>query len=163
MYRLFQLGIPKDLAIPDIIGPFRRIGFNFYFFEPNIKLTWFGAFEACRRMEADLLGFDRHEDLEFLYQHISTDEKLNGSNYWTSGTDLQYAHKHVWLSNGKNVTSKFWAKLEPNNRDNNEHCDELELRGRDGKMGLNDKPCSTEIGYICYKASRPKTASFIIF
>jgi len=151
-----QLGVPGFLNITT--APFIKIGSNYYFIETK-GLNWFAAFESCKQIQADLIAFESLEELQLISQYLINNNMA--AYYWTSGTDLAKQDKHVWFSNGQPVASDLWRKGEPNNENNEEHCDELKIEPGVG-VGLNDRRCSYIDGYIC-KAPQPKTASFIVW
>ncbi|KAH8352097.1 hypothetical protein KR084_001944 [Drosophila pseudotakahashii] len=153
-------GIPGLLNITT--APFVKIGSNYYYINEckSEGVIWYAAFESCRLMEADLIAFESLEELELISEYLIQNNMTSVHNYWTAGTDLAVQGKHVWFSNDQPVTKDLWFPGEPNNENNEEHCDELKFNHLG--LGLNDRICSHEDGYIC-KAKQPKTASFIIW
>ncbi|XP_037707853.1 C-type lectin 37Da-like [Drosophila subpulchrella] len=149
-------GVPGFLNITT--APFVKIGSNYYFIESN-GANWYAAFESCKQKDADLIAFESLEELQLISQYLINNNMA--AYYWTSGTDLAKQDKHVWFSNGRPVASDLWRKGEPNNENDEEHCDELKIEPGVG-VGLNDRRCSYIDGYIC-KAPQPKTASFIVW
>ncbi|XP_016954648.2 C-type lectin 37Da [Drosophila biarmipes] len=149
-------GVPESLDIAT--APFIKIGENYYLIETK-RANWFDAFESCRQKEADLVAFESLEELQLVSQYIINNNLT--AFYWTSGTDLAKQDEHVWFSSGQPVASDLWREGEPNNANDEEHCDDLKIQPERG-VGLNDKKCSIKGPYIC-KAPQPKTASFIVW
>jgi len=163
IYRAFQLGIPSTLDITNITGRFQKIGTRFYIFERNIHLNWYAAYIACRKMKAYLVAFDNHDEMNQVISHMKNHNLyIRDKGYWTSGTDLYIQWKHVWFSTGRNVTKDVWSKGQPDGRDDTVRCDMLDLDAR-YTNGLDDQPCITKLPFICHRASKPRTATFIIF
>ncbi|XP_039489156.1 C-type lectin 37Da [Drosophila santomea] len=150
-------GVAAFLNTPT--DPFVKIGDSYYFIESKRKTNWFDAFEACRQMNADLVAFEDLKELKLFHQYL-VDKKVD-MFFWTAGTDLAKDKKDyfAWFSTGQPVSTDLWRKGEPNNAGGNEHCIEYKS---DEKMGLNDRSCTSSIGYIC-KAPQPKTVSFIVW
>ncbi|KAH8353023.1 hypothetical protein KR084_008362, partial [Drosophila pseudotakahashii] len=131
----FQLGV----------SGFVKIGSNYYFIEDKIQKNWYDAYESCRRMKADLIAFNNLEELNGVHQYLlKTNE---GKEFWTAGTDLAEQGKHVWFSNGQPISSDLWRIGEPNNQNNNEHCDNMWISS--SIIGLNDDGCEKHYYYIC--------------
>ncbi|KAH8353089.1 hypothetical protein KR084_008802, partial [Drosophila pseudotakahashii] len=139
-------------------APFVKIGSGYYLIVKGVKRNWYDAFETCGQMEANLFGPESLEQFNLVAQHLN---ERNPTSYWTAGTDLAKQGKHVWFSDKKPVPSNLWGPGQPDNRNNNEHCDELKFH-EGGWFELNDAPC-TSGGYLICEAPQPKTASFIIW
>ncbi|XP_043648055.1 C-type lectin 37Da-like [Drosophila teissieri] len=148
-------GVAAYLNTPT--DPFVKIGDSYYFIESKRDINWYGAFEACRQMNADLVAFEDWKEQKLVSQYL--DDKKDNKFYWTAGTDLAKQDYFVWFSTGQPVATDLWMKGEPNNFGGIEHCVELKS---DGGRGLNDRSCTDTNGYIC-KAPQPKTVSFIVW
>jgi len=150
-----KLGVPSFLNVTT--EPFIKIGNGYYFIQNKLPENWHAAFESCRQMEADLIAFESLEEMEMIWKHLSAMNPVRP--FWTAGTDFAVQDKHVWFSNGQPVPSNLWRKGEPNNYENNEHCDNIYVTH---DFGLNDDVCAKLFYYVC-KAPQPKTASFIVW
>ncbi|KAH8328286.1 hypothetical protein KR067_007657, partial [Drosophila pandora] len=155
----FILGVPGYLNIT--IDPFVNIDGGFYYIEPESKVSWFQAFESCRRMNAYLIAFETMEEWnlinQYLWNHNISDL------YWTSGVDLAIEGKHGWFSIGEPIQLNIWGSGEPNNMDGVEHCDELGYDGNSTNYKvLNDIQCDEQRLFIC-ETHEPKTASVVVF
>ncbi|XP_068140854.1 C-type lectin 37Da-like [Drosophila tropicalis] len=138
--------------------PFLKIGEGYYYIETNLNKNWFEAYETCRLIGAELIAFETIEEWNLVNQYLQ-DKKINDVTYWTSGTDLGNTGKHVWFSNGLNITlDEIWYPGEPNNGGGVEHCDEMCYIN----YGFNDRVCSYNTRYIC-EAPQPKTAAFVVW
>ncbi|XP_061811860.1 oxidized low-density lipoprotein receptor 1 isoform X2 [Nerophis lumbriciformis] len=67
--------------------------------------TWKGSVEACREMDADLLGIDSQEEQEFVTNH-TTFYNDNRHGYWM-GLRKDNTDQWVWRHGG-NLTVTFW-------------------------------------------------------
>lgn len=143
------------------IDPFVNIDGGFYYIESESKVSWFQAFESCRRMNAYLIAFETIEEWnlinQYLWNHNISDL------YWTSGVDLAVEGKHGWFSIGEPILLNIWGSGEPNNMDGVEHCDELGYDGNSTNYKvLNDIQCDEERLFIC-ETHEPKTASVVVW
>lgn len=67
---------------------------------------------------------------------------------WIGASDVANEGKWVW-SNGKQVTTNFWAKGEPNNSGRAEHC-ALFVPDKEGRIsGWEDHYCGEDHAYAC--------------
>ncbi|XP_043648067.1 C-type lectin 37Da-like [Drosophila teissieri] len=148
-------GVAAFLNTPT--DPFVKIGESYYFVESKRKSNLYGAFEACRQMNADLVAFEDLKELKLVHQYL-VDKKVD-MFYWTAGTDLDKKDYFVWFSTGQPVSTDLFRKGEPNNAGGNERCVEYKS---DERLGLNDRSCTDSMRYIC-KAPQPKTVSFIVW
>ena len=55
-----------------------------------------------------------------------------------------------WLTTGKKLTYTFWARNNPNNVKNQEHC--LQIWRYSPEYQWNDESCSKKMGFICENA-----------
>ncbi|KAH8353024.1 hypothetical protein KR084_008361, partial [Drosophila pseudotakahashii] len=148
-------GIPGTINITT--APFVKIGSHYYFIEDKTQKNWYAAYKSCRQMEADLIAFKNKEEFNVMQNYIV--QTNWGKKFWTVGTDLLNQGDHIWLANGESVPSDIWSPGEPNNNNNNEHCDNMIAKAN---AGLNDDVCSKAHYFIC-QAPQPKTASFIVW
>nr|XP_016997807.2 C-type lectin 37Da-like [Drosophila takahashii] len=129
----------------DGVFGFVKIGSNYYFIEDKVQKNWYDAYESCRRMKADLVAFNNLEELKEINQYLL---KANeGKEFWTAGTDLAKQGEHIWFSNGQRISSDLFRIGEPNNQNNNEHCDNMWISST--AIGLNDDGCGKSYYYIC--------------
>ncbi|XP_034119548.1 C-type lectin 37Da-like [Drosophila nasuta] len=151
----------KEGATDLQVTPFVQIGNGYYYFENTIKANWFAAFEACRRMDASLISLETTQEWQAIANHLNSFGYPN--HYWTSGTDLAKQSEHVWFANGKALTIDAWARGQPDNAGNNEHCDHL-VYNRENPLvrEMNDQPCTANMNYIC-EARQPYTVSFVVW
>ncbi|XP_022224247.2 C-type lectin 37Da [Drosophila obscura] len=152
-------GVPKFININP--APFVKIGDGYYYIETKLESNWFDAYEACRRMGAELIAFETIEEWDLVNKYLIKNNIY--AIYWTSGNDLANEGKHVWHSTGEPLTLKIWYPGEPNHQNGEGQCDELGYRGTSTNYNvLNDRRCSFKSRYIC-EAPQPRTASFIIW
>ncbi|XP_016982762.1 C-type lectin 37Da-like [Drosophila rhopaloa] len=153
-------GVPDFLNIST--APFVKIGSGYYIIESVARKNWYGAYESCRQLNAELITFESVEELKLITQYIEAVLSPTGLGlFWTSGNDLANQDKHVWFSNGQPVPSDLFAKGEPNNANDEERCDAFKVLD-ETNPGMNDCNCEIKRRYVC-KAPQPVTASFIIF
>ncbi|XP_034490526.1 C-type lectin 37Da-like [Drosophila innubila] len=129
--------------------PFVRVGNGYYYFETRKEVNWFKAFETCRRMNATLISFDTMQKWIEITKFL---ELFNDqSYYWTSGTDLGEQSRHVWFGSGNPIGINVWSPGQPDNYQNNEHCDHLGFKhsNTSDRKGLNDGNCLTNMRFIC--------------
>nr|NP_001162870.1 seminal fluid protein 24F, isoform A [Drosophila melanogaster]NP_001245869.1 seminal fluid protein 24F, isoform B [Drosophila melanogaster]ACG69543.1 seminal fluid protein 24F [Drosophila melanogaster]ACZ94161.1 seminal fluid protein 24F, isoform A [Drosophila melanogaster]AFH03545.1 seminal fluid protein 24F, isoform B [Drosophila melanogaster] len=127
---------------------FVRIGNSYYLIERKLQKNWFGAYEICRQQQAELISLETFDELRLVSEYLLANNIFE--RYWTSGTDLGTKGKHVWFSNGQPLSTDLWYGGEPNNKNNEEHCDELGSDFRPTKSpGMNDRNCNFESSFIC--------------
>ncbi|KAH8328281.1 hypothetical protein KR067_007664, partial [Drosophila pandora] len=152
-------GIPEGRNIST--DPFVKIGNGYYHIESAKPDNWFGAYESCHKINAELVAFETKEELDAVAEYIS-DPYLRG--YWTSGNDHATKGQHMWFSNGQPILSDLWYTNEPNDFEGDERCVILLYKEPSSPQrfsGLHDVGCMTRKSrYIC-EARQPKTASFI--
>ncbi|XP_032311298.1 C-type lectin 37Da-like [Drosophila ananassae] len=110
-------GIPEGRNIST--DPFVKIGNGYYHIESAQPDNWFGAYESCHKINAELVAFETKEELDAVAEYIS-DPYLRG--YWTSGNDHATKGQHMWFSNGQPILSDLWYTNEPNDFEGDERC-----------------------------------------
>ncbi|ALC39819.1 lectin-37Da, partial [Drosophila busckii] len=143
-------------------APFVKIANGYYYFDLGEKKNWFEAYQACRRMDAELLTFETLEEWQTISEYVF--EQNIKRLYWTSGTDQGREGVYTWFSNGQALIGGMWGNAQPDNAGNTENCIEYGwIMGKSG-IGLNDRPCGNnyQTNFIC-EAAKPKTASFVIW
>nr|BAA12071.1 galactose specific C-type lectin [Drosophila melanogaster] len=141
--------------------PFTKINDGYYFFGTE-SLNWYEAYEKCRELNSELVTFET--DQEFDAVTVSNGSRLT---YWTSGNDLAKTGSHRWFTNGQRISSLRWARNQPDNAGQKEHCIHLGYIYKDSrKFELNDRPCSQDpnslFKYIC-EAPEMETISIVVW
>lgn len=75
--------------------------------------------------------------------------KVDKRGPWIGLDDIQREGVMVWTDGGSTASATtVWYPGEPNNNGSGEDCVHI-LNTDNGKLVLNDLPCSTEVNYIC--------------
>uniref|UniRef100_A0A673BZN7 C-type lectin domain-containing protein n=1 Tax=Sphaeramia orbicularis TaxID=375764 RepID=A0A673BZN7_9TELE len=113
-----------------------------YLFNMQEK-EWIDAERTCTSLGANLASLRNARVLKFITDMIYT---ATGSSKktWVGGHDAE----GLWLwSDGSHFAFKDWAKGEPNNEKEKEHCMEMNFKGK----YVNDESCSMKNSYVCAK------------
>jgi len=144
--------------------PFTKINDGYYFFGTE-SLNWYEAYEKCRELNSELVTFETDQEFDAVTAFLTA----NGSRltYWTSGNDLAKTGSHRWFTNGQRISSLRWARNQPDNAGQKEHCIHLGYIYKDSrKFELNDRPCSQDpnslFKYIC-EAPEMETISIVVW
>ncbi|KAH8257102.1 hypothetical protein KR038_003430, partial [Drosophila bunnanda] len=119
-------------------------GDSLYYIDERNK-NWFEARRSCESMGFNLISFETAEEFEAVSRIIDDDTEAT-KGYWTSGTDFMHLGDHAWFPNGKPIPSDLWGYSEPDNKNEEEHCDLFTFLG---SYKMNDEPCTSKYFYIC--------------
>ncbi|XP_043644774.1 C-type lectin 37Da [Drosophila teissieri] len=162
----FTIQVNDGNAIDAILkaDPFRKINDGYYFFGTE-SLNWYEAYEKCREFDSELVTFETDQEFDAVTDVLAA----NGSrqNYWTSGNDLAKTGTHRWFTSGQRISTFRWARNQPDNAGQKEHCIHLGyIYGDSKKFELNDRPCSGDgnslFKYIC-EAPVLETISIVVW
>ncbi|KAL3271941.1 hypothetical protein HHI36_022411 [Cryptolaemus montrouzieri] len=127
--------------------PLVLLGDQYYYFGTYFKTNFFTANEFCRAHGMNLLSIETETENTLILKYLG--QKLQKLDHiWTSGSDLGQEGSFIWLSTGKSLNFTYWAKFEPNNVANNEHCLEI-WNVKVNEYIWNDRPCAESYNFIC--------------
>ncbi|XP_005094809.1 C-type lectin domain family 4 member F-like [Aplysia californica] len=109
------------------------------------KTTWADARKKCESLGGFLAEFHDHASLEYVKRVVTTDT----SRLWLGATDLGKEGIWTWVTSNRRLSVEDWARTQPDNYKNNEHC--LEIRKEIGRKVWNDMPCDYKLGYLCQR------------
>uniref|UniRef100_H3AWJ9 C-type lectin domain-containing protein n=1 Tax=Latimeria chalumnae TaxID=7897 RepID=H3AWJ9_LATCH len=113
-----------------------------YFFSSDSK-DWQSSRDNCISMESDLVVITNKEEQDFVKN------RTNGW-YWIGLTDQRKEDEWIWVDGTSyNTSVHFWAPGEPNNRNGNEGCVQINPSKEKNDMLWNDNNCSYEFKRIC--------------
>ncbi|KAL3271944.1 hypothetical protein HHI36_022414 [Cryptolaemus montrouzieri] len=117
--------------------PLVLLGDQYYYFGKYFKTNFFTANEFCRAHGMSLLSIETETENTHILKYLG--EKRS---------DLGQEGSFVWLSTGESMNFTYWAKSEPSNVGNNEHC--LEIWNLSvNRYVWNDRPCANSYHFIC--------------
>ncbi|KAK9878342.1 hypothetical protein WA026_021642 [Henosepilachna vigintioctopunctata] len=127
-------------------------GADWYYFETNLKLNYFEAFEFCRKNNMNLLSIESKKEEVLIKTHLfNLVPKV--TSVWTSGTDLGREGHYIWLSTGQEFSYTNWhptAVIEPNNYNNSEHCIHMyQYYNAVDTFFWNDHDCKLTYNFVC--------------
>ncbi|XP_076250606.1 salivary C-type lectin 2-like isoform X3 [Rhynchophorus ferrugineus] len=123
------------------------------YFASKEALNWTDAKNACSKAGLELVSILNTKEQTFLetflreYQLVPADR---WSGYWLSG--IRYPNGTLyWDTTGTEIGEEVdgWARGEPSNAYQEEHCVELKLDERAKRLGWNDYFCVEERKYLC--------------
>ncbi|XP_011196509.1 C-type lectin 37Db-like [Zeugodacus cucurbitae] len=124
--------------------PFVKIGSKYYFINESLKMSWFESSEYCRSIGGDLVNINSIEELLALQKYILG---MNiQTQLWTDGNDLGREGRYMSLTTGRPL---FFTKWKPNNPDNSNNEDCVEVRIENKTLVMNDHKCDMEFYAIC--------------
>ncbi|KAH8234758.1 hypothetical protein KR032_002794, partial [Drosophila birchii] len=118
-------------------------GDSLYYIEEN-KKNWYEARRSCESMGFNLISFETVEEFNAINRFM--DDTGATTVYWTSGTDFIHLGHHAWFPNGKPVPSDLWSVSQPDNNNEEEHCDTFRYKGT---YKMNDDPCTVKSFSVC--------------
>uniref|UniRef100_A0A0A1X3D4 Accessory gland protein Acp29AB n=1 Tax=Zeugodacus cucurbitae TaxID=28588 RepID=A0A0A1X3D4_ZEUCU len=124
--------------------PFVKIGGKYYFVNVSLKMNWYESFDYCRSIGGDLVNINSIEELLALQKYILG---MNiQTQLWTDGNDLGREGRYMSLTTGRPL---FFTKWKPNNPDNSNNEDCVEVRIENKTLVMNDHKCDMEFYAIC--------------
>lgn len=127
-------------------------GYGYYKYVEE-KVTWDEANAACLNLSAKLVVTETRGEMEALCDHWQCKEMGLISWVWTSGRRIEseeHTHHFTWDSSGTTILEiddELWAPGEPNN--SRKHENHVEIIYKHAHLGLNDKPGSYALPYMC--------------
>ncbi|KAH8324332.1 hypothetical protein KR074_005407 [Drosophila pseudoananassae] len=144
--------------------PFIKINSGYYYFGRE-SLNWYEAYEKCRQFDSELVTFETDGEFDAVSSYLLSNAAHD--NFWTSGNDLAQTGSHRWFTSGRHMNSLRWARNQPDNAGQREHCVHMGFIYPDSqKYELNDRPCSNHneslFKYIC-EAPKMETISIVVW
>ncbi|XP_017294281.1 galactose-specific lectin nattectin [Kryptolebias marmoratus] len=110
------------------------------------KMDWADAESRCNSFDGNLVSVLSKAEYDFIRDLIF---KASGTNTrcWVGANDATKEDHGIW-SDGSTFDPNFsfWGPGEPNNKDGNENCMEINLNGKDY---VNDINCSQKNSFVC--------------
>ncbi|XP_057186899.1 CD209 antigen-like protein C [Triplophysa rosa] len=112
----------------------------------TVKMNWTVGRQHCRKSEADLVVINSKEEMIFVHGLISN------LGAWLGLTDTENEGVWKWVD-GKELTTSYWMKGQPNNggRNGNDDCGVI-VFGKAVLQSWNDNQCNYLSYVICEKS-----------
>ncbi|XP_017772091.1 PREDICTED: E-selectin-like [Nicrophorus vespilloides] len=119
------------------------------FVQKFFKATFFQAAMFCANIGMELVSCNNQREFdevnEYLIKTVPRDELIE---YWSAGVKIE-PMKFGWMNTGLPVDLPgMWGPGEPNNI-GNEECLEFSVKGKTGRLYMNDANCSVRNYFIC--------------
>ncbi|XP_053388993.1 perlucin-like protein [Mercenaria mercenaria] len=87
------------------------------------KQNWPNARQMCKWHDSDLMAIETvAEQNWFVQQALTFNHSDADDGFWLSGTDWSEEGNWVWESTTEPFRYQIWGDLQPNNKNNSEHC-----------------------------------------
>ncbi|XP_011190129.1 C-type lectin galactose-binding isoform [Zeugodacus cucurbitae] len=110
------------------------------------KLNWFGATVYCKERNWKLIVLDS-EKIRKEFESYLTKYNLRKYPFWTAGNQLADMKTWRWGLDGSKLTYSHWAKHQPDNYKNQQHCIKLFANS----LEWDDDTCERAINFVCLK------------
>ncbi|XP_054878105.1 ladderlectin-like [Poeciliopsis prolifica] len=113
----------------------------------TFQKSWAEAEKHCQNLDSHLASFHNIDEYNFLRQTVLR-STLKQSRFWIGGYDSAQEGTWFW-SDGSKFIFSTWGSGQPDNAGGNEHCMNINDRGRDF---VDDSPCDMTLPFICARA-----------
>ncbi|XP_050321797.1 galactose-specific lectin nattectin-like [Bactrocera neohumeralis] len=110
------------------------------------KLNWFGAIGYCLERNWKLIVLDS-EAIRKEFESFLTKYQLRKLPFWTAGNQLGDMKTWRWGLDGPKLGYTYWAKGQPDNYKNQQHC----LKLFANSLQWDDDYCERAINFVCLK------------